>query len=268
MKLSNLPIGAKVQEADSGLVFHIAAQNHPGYTGTTLVSDKIIAQACLDATEPEAESARVIAMGRSDYALSNLHQWLNATGEGWFKPSHVADVPPDRIHVARWNNMYDKESYNPYAEKPGFLAAFSENFRRSILISEVESYKVGGEKILIRARVFLPSVAELGIQTHENYPEGSLLPLFKEFRMRFAMPSEKCLTSSDFRPSNFLAEESWQYWLRSVHPRDEALCCAVHGSNPYVYYPAARPWNGVRPMMNLDGDTQVQQQDSGVFRIG
>ncbi len=265
MKLKDLPIGSKVLENMSQITFLVAAQEHPGYAGTTLVSDKIVAQACLDVAEPDADDSRIAAMGRSDYELSNLHQWLNAEGKDWYQPTHPTDLGPSHENVARWQNMYDSESYNPYLEKAGFLSVFGNVFRQAIHVSRVESYKVGGKKVAISARVFLPSVAELGIAAHENCIEGSMLPLFKDFRMRFAMPSEQCLAKSDFRPANFRLNDSYQYWLRSPHPRDVGLCCAVHASNPYTYYPAARPWNGVRPMLNIDSSLDAEPSHSDNF---
>jgi len=53
MEIKQLPIGAKVKEEKSGVVFLIADHNHTGYAGTPLITDCAIKLAAFDAVESE-----------------------------------------------------------------------------------------------------------------------------------------------------------------------------------------------------------------------
>ena len=84
MKLRELGIGSVVLEPESGLFFLVAAQNHPGYGGTTLLARHIVELGCMDGAEPDVPNHPVFEQqslyGSNDYGQSNLHQWLNADG--------------------------------------------------------------------------------------------------------------------------------------------------------------------------------------------
>ena len=51
MKLRKLGIGSVVLEPESGLFFLVAAQNHPGYGGTTLLARHIVELGCMNYEE-------------------------------------------------------------------------------------------------------------------------------------------------------------------------------------------------------------------------
>ena len=98
MKLRELSIGAVVRDARSPLPFLVAAQNHPGYRGTTLYAQKIVELGCLDGAEPERGKEgpwkQAYRYGNNDYACSNVHQWLNSAADVWYAPTHQYDTPP------------------------------------------------------------------------------------------------------------------------------------------------------------------------------
>jgi hypothetical protein len=253
MTISDLPVGAKLKERDSGLVFLIAGHEHPGYEGTTLLADNVIAQACFDAPEERNPDERLRITGSNNYRLSNLHVWLNSEGGGWYSPSHEYDAPPSEEALAQRPNAYDRHGYNAYDGKPGFLSWFGEGFRGAILESQVPCLSGGRDGIeYIKAKVFLPSAEEAGIRTHEPVKEGVKLAVMDDFRMRFATPSPEALVTAQFRPAYFNAGQLFWYWLRTPHSLDPGFVCYAHNTNPYSYKFACCPWMGVRPMLNID----------------
>ncbi len=260
--LKDLPIGTKIYEENSMIPFILAAKNHYDNNGVTIISDNVLMQACFDAAEPESENKRINIMGRGEYKTSNIHQWLNKEGLNWFVPTHTHDVAPSKENVKIWNNMYDNEAYNPYEEKEGFLSWFGKYFIQQILTTDVEVWNNDLNRCeLVKAKAFLPSLAEMGCNTHLEQQEGKTLPLMKDYRMRYAMPSKKAIESADFRPSNFVSTDAWMYMLRSPHLNDPGLCTIVHSANPYSYMPASRPWMGVRPMINLNENTKIYKKE-------
>ena len=119
--LSNLPIGATVKfgkhqidsETAQPIIWVVADKNHSGYpaNSVTLVAQKIIDVRPYDATETD------FSKGNRDYSLSNIHQWLNSSGEAgkWYSPTHSTDAEPR------------------YQARPGFLYNFTETERNTIL---------------------------------------------------------------------------------------------------------------------------------------
>lgn len=269
MKLSQLYPGDKVREARSGIVFTVAGRNCHGTSGVCLITDKVIAQGAMDAPEPESDVENFAITGNSYYPHSNLHQWLNAEGTAWFAPQHPCDTPPAEEFLALRPTLFDPVRHNAYEDAPGFLARFGEGFRRSILPSRVACVTADCCGIeYIDARVFIPSAAELGLETGTR-PEGEALELFRDFRMRYAAPSQDCLAEGAWQPAFFNEHRTFWYWLRTVNPTTPGFCAYVHFVNPYAYKFACAPWMGVRPMLNLSGEAQVEPTGSafGEYRF-
>ena len=83
-------MGAKVRDTKTKyngvpIGFLIADKGHSGYPSgsVTLVTDKIITLKCFDAKESGGNNDRV-NYGNNRYILSNIRQWLNKSGTGWF----------------------------------------------------------------------------------------------------------------------------------------------------------------------------------------
>lgn len=107
----DLPIGAKV--VDKGITYNGAplpfrVLSKSPENVISLISDYVIESFSYDAKEPGNPDA---LNGNPRYLYSNLMQWLNASGTGWYKPQHDLDRPPS------------------YASRPGFLTGFSENVK-------------------------------------------------------------------------------------------------------------------------------------------
>ena len=150
------------KDSANSLTFLVAAQDHPGYGGTTLSAQKIVELGCLDGAEPDAVKDGVFHQrclyGYNDYAASNVHQWLNGIGPDWFRPAHPKDEPP-----ALPDTRYQEVAYQT---RDGFLTGFSPRFREDLLEVQVPYLKMtrkdAGELAYVPAKVFLPSRTELG----------------------------------------------------------------------------------------------------------
>ena len=271
IKLNDLPVGAKVREKTSGVVFLVGEHRHAGYGGTTLVSDHVIGQACLDAPEAKSPSERQRITGNNYYAFSNLHQWLNAEGMSWFRPTHEFDDGPSEDNISKRPNIYDRHGYNAYEGKAGFLSWFGCAFRDALLDSLVPCVNRQQNAIeYIKSKVFLPSAAEAGIRTADPLREGSKIAVFNEFRNRYATPSREAVLNSDWQPAYFNTEQLFWYWLRTPKWGDDGFACYAHPVNPYSYKFSCCPWVGIRPALNIDSDLPVDVSANvcGLWLIG
>ena len=259
MKLKQLPVGARVREKTSGIVFLVGEHGHPGYNGTTLVASHVIGQACLDAPEENNPNARLRVTGYNYYAFSNMHQWLNAEGRDWYRPAHEYDDGPSEKNIARRPNFWDRHGYNAYDENPGFLSWFGETFRDAVLESDVPCTNRNQDQIeYIKAKAFLLSTAEAGIRTSDTLKEGSKIDVFNDFRIRYASPSADAVANSAWQPAYFTTENLFWYWLRTPTGDDEGFTYYAHNVNPYGHKFSCCPWVGIRPVVNVDSDLLVE----------
>jgi len=116
---------------------------------------------------------------------------------------------------------------------------------------------------MIKASVFIPSAAELGLEVDDRVKEGEELPLFREFRMRYAMPSKALV---ERRPPDFAVldeNDTWCYWLRTAHPSHSSVLYSSHSHSPYAFCEAYRDYVGVRPMMVVDDDLKISETGKG-----
>jgi len=260
LRLCELSVGTKVREKTSGIIFLVGEHDHTGYSGTTLVTSHVIGQACLDAPEQDNPNERLRLTGYNYYAFSNLHQWLNAEGQNWYKPAHQYDAAPDEENIAQRPNFYDGHGYNAYANKPGFLSWFSEAFRHAVYESDIPCTNSRQNDIeYIKAKVFLLSTAEAGIRTSDPLKEGSKIAVFNDFRNRYASPSVDALSISAWQPAYFNAEALFWYWLRTPKGNDEGFTYYAHNANPYSHKFACCPWLGIRPALNVDSNLPVEK---------
>lgn len=270
LQLKGLPVGTKILETTSGLVFLVGEHDHPGYGGTTLVADNVIRQACLDAVEPGNPSKIISKMGNNHYPHSNLHQWLNAEGKNWFQPMHDFDVPPSREKIAKRYEPWEMKAYNAYSEEAGFLSRFGNVFRDALIESRIPCIdRKAGVVVKITAKVFCLSMTEVGLNPCGNLEEGSKIRLFDDFRMRFACPTPECVDKGEFKMPICDVEDGYWYWFRTPHPSNEGLSCYGHSVNPYCYNAPGLGYVGVRPAMNIQSDIPVSKVGgSNICTIG
>ena len=271
MKLSRLGIGRKVYESRSGMLFRVAAQDHYGPGITTLLSEHVIAVRALDGTEvspkPEPLYEQSGVFGSNLYPLSNLHQWLNSCKRDWYQPAHARDNPPSAAYL-RYGEY-------PYDQKPGFLCRFSEAFLGHLAVTQipviVRTARGTGRLATVDAAVFLPSRTEMNKGNEIGIPEGRPLPIFYDHYIFKATPSQDQIEKYGRRwnpeePEKGLFFDQaqmydpkfgWWYYMRTPNVLYSFLqrIMTPYGSVSYTY--ANNDIAGIRPLINLSGDTSV-----------
>jgi len=265
MTTDQLRVGTKLRECASGVVFLVAEQQAGS---TVLVADEVVMLGCFDAPEVRHEDWQRRLTGWNNYRRSNVHQWLNADGYGWYVPAHEFDEPPTEEVLAARETVYDPVGHNAYAHKCGFLGWFGRTFREAVLPTEVSVTSDDGQRIeTLTARAWLPSAAELGLRTHDPLSEGHALPLFRDFRMRYASPSRACLLDSQWQPAHFGPKNVVWYWLRTPNAGNPGFVYYKHYTNPYSYKFAASPWMGIRPVLRVAPLQAEQSNADGMWII-
>lgn len=257
-KISALPVGAKVRDTKTKyygvpIPFQIADKNHTGYpaNSVTLVTEKIIKLCCFDATESGGNSDRQ-SWGNNRMVLANIRQWLNKSGAGWYQAQHSYDRPPSNAYV--WSN------YNEYDGQPGFLTGFGPEMLAALLTTTLTVAKPttdGGGSETFQDKVFLLSMAEVGLGAENGINEGSKLALFSDNNSRKAYPTPQAVSNSEYTSSSLTASQPWWWWLRSPYSSSANSVRCVY-SDGGLYYDSAYLGNrGVRPALNLSSNILV-----------
>lgn len=264
MELQSLPVGACVRNQRGNFFCYIAAQDHPGYSGTTLLSAQIVLIGAFDAaeaasTEPEKRSKET-SYGNNDFAKSNLLQWLNCEGKVWFEPSHAEDAPPVEANM--------RHGAKGYADRGGYLSELPGAVREHLLESRVPVHGLNAagkpEIRRVLAKVFLPSRTELSMGDDYDIPEGTPLPLLRDIRFRQATLTENAIAGyhGPWKPEFPMRPGGiWRYWLRSPHLRYPYLCRYIGEMGGLSFAPAYSEIVGCRPMMNVSGALPVRRGD-------
>jgi len=292
-KLLELPVGSKVREERSGEVFLVADRYHTGYAGVALIADNVVMYSCADAAEPENPDEDIAVGGNNDYELSNIHAWLNSDREDWYAPAHAYDAPPTPENIDYGDqSAYEVPFFSQEAKflgdysllnKPGFLTWFSPAFREALVENDVPCYTppVPGEihygpvpPKYIRARVFLPSTAEMGYEDLRFGNEGYRFTLFNEPRMRFAVPTARALGREKGYVYNDIA---FYYFLRSrpaANVRNKLVTFACEHkvgdvNNHALGQSYCRMLSGIRPVLCLRADVPVsgEPDELGVYTL-
>jgi hypothetical protein len=272
MKLGGLEIGSKVRDTEGEILFLVAAQNHPGYAGTTLIAEKLVELGCYDAAEPGRARENIFIQsnlyGYNDYAISNIHAWLNAGSEGWFGKSHDLDTPPESPYL-RYNEV-------SYSRRNGFLSLFSPRFREAVLEVEVPYLKMEsrdkGSLKSVKAKVFLPSRTEMGKGDEHGIPEGKMFPLSYDYSIYKTTLLQSLLDKYGRKinpewgnvkiahyndPQLYDPKFGWWYWLRTANMAYTFLnrVCSPYGALSYTF--SYNDVVGIRPVLCLSPDLNV-----------
>lgn len=269
MKLRELEIGSVVLEPESGLSFLVAAQDHPGYGGTTLLARNIVELGCMDGAEPDVPNRPVFEQqslyGNNDYGRSNLHQWLNADGRSWFCQRHPADMPPEEPYL-----RYGEVSYTG---REGFLSQFSPMFRQALLQVDIpylrRTGRDTGELTSVKGAIFIPSRTELGKGDEHGFAEGTIFPLSYDPTAYKTAPTGDVLDRYGRRinpqrpsakydaPQIYDPKYGWWYWVRTANMGYDFLnrVASPYGALSYTY--ANNDSVGIRPAVNLSGSVDV-----------
>ena len=110
------------------------------------------------------------AYGSNNWAETAARQWLNssAAANSWWQRQTIFDMAPTYANVAGFLNGID----------PDFAAALGEV---DITTARNTIYEMGdtlGGSYTTRDKLFLPSMAEIGLGSNESVAEGSVLPLY------------------------------------------------------------------------------------------
>lgn len=273
--VAKLPVGAKVREQKSGIVFLVAEHGHSGWPCTTLITDCVVKNASYDAAEPDSQNKYIRAFGNSDYPLSNIHQWLNSDAETWYHPSHFKDMPPENDYISRTPEYFYTSPCYPevnklrgpfdYVCEPGFLTWFSKDFVNGIVPVRLPVFTVKETGLLRREElytgVFLPSLCEIGCEYQDAEGIGERFKLFEDPIYRFCAPTaEACGMPNGYDYRDVL----WWYWTRNPNVEKPGMVFRItpgyRGGNfasRQATLGRCHVASGVRPMVNITGNFPV-----------
>lgn len=277
MKLKELPLGSRVVDQGSGVSFLVADQDHYGPGTTALITEFVIRAGCFDAAEAKAADDTA-KYGSNCYATSNVAAWLNSDQWDWYTPQTDTDEKPARFHLL-YNEM-------PYDQVIGFLYAFSPEWKDAMVETEIDTLVRTGKKTgqveKLKTKVFLPSRSELCWGDESGYPEGSPLALFVQDKKYLkTRPTDEMLSiygrswnpGWEFggripsavldAPQIYDPKYGWWYWTRTPHLNYEYLVRVKDSYGSLTYTTAYNDIVGIRPLMNLDGETMVELGEAG-----
>lgn len=140
-----------------------------------------------------------IRYGSNNWREGAVRQWLNsaAPANEWWHPQTIFDRPPS------------------YANQPGFLAGFDDDFINAVGLVDVTTayntvHEVDGStggSYTTRDKFFLPSMVEVGLGNNDSVAEGSIMEYFSG------------ATDTDRIKYDIAAPTTARYWwLRSPIP--------------------------------------------------
>lgn len=261
-KLSNLPLGAKIKfgkhsvngETALPIIWMVVAKNHssiPAYptNAITLITEKIIDLRAIDAAEPSNTDTYIQAYGNNRYAVSNIDLWLNEDKVSWYVARHSADHKPNNSYI-QYETGYDT--------RPGFLSNFTSEEKNAILDTSIRCLIPTDTTEDITRKVFLPSITEVGLTSHNNLADGARWEYFESNESRRTTLTWQCLenTLSYSKPSSSLTH--WSYWVRSSFygsTPNSTYTVDANGERHFVMSNSGG--TGVRPAINLSSTFSI-----------
>lgn len=146
VKIGELELGAEVRFGE--MIWIVKKKEKEEGSGcVTLALKESIKRMEFDAPEPRNPDEWVSDYGNNIYALSNIRQWLNSKGEGWYRDQHEYDAAPS------------------YADKKGFMSQFSKNELKRIIPKEIGAGH-------FKDYFYLPSAEEKELVTGEEFDQN------------------------------------------------------------------------------------------------
>lgn len=200
------------------IVFDVVDYDSTTKALTLWMHDCVAPQYEFDAPEPTNPNSNRQNLGSNNYGQSAARQWLNGTGNDWWSAKTEYDAEPS------------------YAEKPGFLAGFPEEFVEILEATQrvcatnnvVENGSVDGTAITTNSsytftdKMFLPSFTELIGENNNNVAEGT----------QFGALLKAGVASyyySILKKRNTKTGGYYQYWKRSCNPDNSSGVWGVVG---------------------------------------
>ncbi len=264
--LSNLPVGAKVKfgkysvngETAQDVTWLIVAKNHTGYptNSVTLMTERIIDLRCFDAAQPKSSDPRIKDYGLARYAPSNIRQWLNSDkiGGSWYVEKHSNDQAPTEAYVSHSTH---------YAQRPGFLNAFTTYEKNAILATTIKSQDHADGLIDVTDKVFLASTVEV-LNYGGDYlsdTEGDRFEYFVSNHTTATLTEQAYTNSpSTYKPSSITTMGAYLTRSGVNNPNRSSnevyLISTVTHTPPQAVEPKLG-WAGVRPVLNLSNSVLV-----------
>lgn len=251
-KLSALPIGAKIKLLTflgAPVEWRVIGRNLTDMpaNSTTLFMDKIVAQRCFDAQEPNNSDRRRGEFGNNDWGVSNLRQWANssASAGNWYSAQHATDAPPDTAAHCH--------GYNAYQADKGFLAESTAQ-ERDLLLSTTRNYggwSANGKTCV--DKLFALTTNELGFTAIAS--NGTKIPYFTSKERRTAYCTAQCIADSEYKICG--TSNAWYYWTATSFPDYSHRVQSVYTGNEPGNYEAYYGAFGVRLACNIFSDTLV-----------
>lgn len=196
--------------------------------GGLLISEYVIDYLAFD--ETENRGLLNMTYGNPAYVPSNIHQYLNADGEEWFRPSDTYDARPK------------------YADCQGFLSLFTGE-ELSVMCQHFPY--VNGSYDERPCLVRLPSFYEI----FSDY--DTVLPYFKRYGRR-AYPSDQLRRL-------LIGHYSHYFSYRFADSSDERNNWSISGSGNLYRWNLPCVLGGIRPMIFIDPDTEFSPDDGGIY---
>ena len=197
-KPENITSGTVTTYDASGTVLESGLAVTAGSDGTALGTASNAKADCVN-TIGTFNSIMRRVYGSNNWAESAARQWLNssAAANSWWQRQTIFDLVPN------------------YANKAGFLAGLDPDFVDALGAVDITTarntvYEMGdtlGGSYTTRDKLFLPSMAEIGLGSNNSVAEGSVLPLYDG------------ATQTDRIKYDQAAQTTARYWwLRSPFP--------------------------------------------------
>ena len=109
----------------------------------------------------------------------------------------------------------------------------------------------------VQDKVFLLSMAEVGLGSENGISEGSKLAMFSDNNSRRAMPTAQAVSNSEYTNSSLSASQYWYWWLRSPYSSNADDVRYVYSGGSLRDGSAYHGSRGVRPALTLKSDLLV-----------
>lgn len=202
------------------------------------MSNRRIRRIHFDSCEPWSDSRARRSHGNNFYPHSNIHQWLNATGEGWFQKAHEYDESPR------------------YACDPGFLTEFSKSelgvlLPQNIIVAvPLGSRKKYGKTVEMSALVTLPAASQCGHKDPDYSCEGTYIEEIRNLLGRY----NACLTRTGIKDAGHVLYAGVD-WFDSVYADNSGDIYPIIRVNPDTVVRDTPDGEGVYWLNTTDDDS-------------
>ena len=172
--------------------------------------------------------------------------------QGWYQAQHSYDRPP--------SNSYVWSGYNEYDAQSGFLTGFGAEMLAALLTTTLTVAKPGtdgGGSETVQDKIFLLSMAEVGLGSENGVAEGAKLAMFSDSASRQCKPTAQAVSNSEYTAGDLSASQNWWWWLRSPYSSYAYYVRYVTSDGSLDYHNAYNGIRGVRPALNLSSDILV-----------